>query len=175
MQVSEKSLRDYLSRLQKKHLPNYPIIALSFLDQGDTGYSIHKGGYAIVGEKRIEVQRWLLVDKKQSYIAIRHEIAHFLHVWTGTEVTRFHGKEFKKALQVISPKRWRNDLHWKVTSEIFAAMTKLPEQVKYIVKCKNCDFERLYQRVPAFVRDKKATCPMCQGHDFTIQKVKSII
>lgn len=171
MKVTEKSLRNYLIYLQKKHLNSFPTISLSILSRGDVGYSIIKGGYALVDKKRIEVQKWMLVDKRQAYMVVRHEIAHFLHAWTGQEVTKSHGKEFKKALKIISPKRWKTDLHWKETPEIFAAMTKLPERVKYIAKCKSCDFERLYKRVPAFVRNKKATCPMCKGHDFTIQKV----
>lgn len=76
-------------------------------------------GFA-VGTSAIHVANWILKDECQAKGVIRHEVAHLLQHYEQAGC-RPHGKEFTKALKVVSPNTWRRDRHWYDNAEIAEA------------------------------------------------------
>jgi len=71
----------------------------------------------------IELSRWILVDRKQTLSTIRHELAHALTAICELGGAK-HGKEFTKALKIVSPRTFRRDRHWYDNDSVFKARKK---------------------------------------------------
>ena len=82
------------------------------------------------GRIDIELSRWILVDKTQALRIVRHELAHAL-----TAICKLggakHGKEFTKALKIVSPRTFRKDRHWHDTVTVFKARKKYHPKTKF--------------------------------------------
>ena len=89
-------LRDYLPDL--------------FIDNVIKGYNGEAAGFTI-GVTQVHIAQWMLADASEAKGVVRHEIAHLLQHYEHGEC-RPHGKEFTKALKVVSPTNWRNDWYW---------------------------------------------------------------
>ena len=88
-------------------------------DDKITGFHAEVAGFA-VGTSGIHIANWILKDESQAKAVVRHEVAHLLQHYE-QEDCRPHGKEFTKALKIVSPKTWRKDRYWYDNPEIAKA------------------------------------------------------
>ena len=138
MRITEAAVRKYFRELLEtpriqEYAKQYGTISNFINIQGDVvvrpKLSVVKtvgAGYAGMawGSVKIEISRWILEDKLETRGAVRHELAHLLHVYSRTGGGA-HGKEFRNALKIVSPKTWRKDRHWYPNPAIENARTQI--------------------------------------------------
>ena len=74
----------------------------------------------------LEMSRWILASKTESKRVVRHEIAHILQFLCDyDEQGRWHGKDFTKALKIVSPNNYKrgvnSDRGWHTSTDILKA------------------------------------------------------
>ena len=134
--ISREALRKYylevLTRpavtdvIQKAHSSNKgkpklmdDYVPTCKFDDKIAGFTSKVAGFA-VGTSAIHVANWILKDESQAKAVVRHEVAHLLQRYEHASC-RPHGKEFTKALKIVSPNTWRKDRHWHDSVEIAEA------------------------------------------------------
>jgi len=134
--ISREALRKYylevLTRpavtdvIQKAHSSNKgkpklmdDYVPACKFDDKIAGFTSKVAGFA-VGTSAIHVANWILKDESQAKAVVRHEVAHLLQRYEHASC-RPHGKEFTKALKIVSPNTWRKDRHWHDSVEIAEA------------------------------------------------------
>ena len=158
MKTSIKYLQKYSNSLIDKYWSDMPKVFV-YLDEK---LSRQYGGYAH-GSHSISIPKWMLADKKEAMGTIRHELAHNLIFYLKLGYKILHGKEFKEALRVFSPKNWQSDLHWTETPAITQARIKVginPREHHYLqtrlFTCgnPNCTERHLwgFKRVPDYIK-----------------------
>ena len=74
------------------------------------------GGMA-TGDSLIEISSWILADRDQTALVVRHELAHIIVARCNLKDPD-HGPWFSAACQAISPLTWESDRHWTTTPAI---------------------------------------------------------
>ena len=93
------------TKMYKDFLPELSI------DNTIKGFRAQVAGFT-VGVSQVHIAQWILADESEAKGVVRHEVAHLVqHYQAGGG--RPHGKEFTKALKLVSPKTWRRDRHWR--------------------------------------------------------------
>jgi hypothetical protein len=105
------------NREKPKLMDDY--IPVCQFDDKIIGFNSKVAGFA-VGTSGIHVANWILKDESQAKAVVRHEVAHLLQRYEHASC-RPHGKEFTKALKIVSPNTWRKDRHWHDSVEIAEA------------------------------------------------------
>ena len=89
------------------------------IDNTIKGYAGKAAGCTI-GVTQVHIAQWILADESEAKGVIRHEVAHLVQHYEHGQC-RPHGKEFTKALKIVSPNTWRKDRHWHDNPEIAEA------------------------------------------------------
>ena len=140
MSVGEQTLRNYLvtliqnERIQeflktkapRRKLSNFHP-RLSIVENVAKANASQYAGIA-VGSDRMEISKWICVDKDQAFSTVRHELAHNIKNWCKLPGSH-HGRGFTEALKIVSPRLWRSDRHWKRTPEVEAARAQINPRV----------------------------------------------
>lgn len=74
------------------------------------------GGTAL-SDTRIRISSWILPDRNQTALVVRHELAHIIVARCKLQDSD-HGPWFSAACQAISPLTWESDRHWTTTPAI---------------------------------------------------------
>ena len=80
------------------------------IDNTIKGFRTQVAGFT-VGVSQVHIAQWILADESEAKGVVRHEVAHLVQHYQA-EGGRPHGKEFTKALKLVSPKTWRRDKYW---------------------------------------------------------------
>tara|TARA_Y100001951_G_scaffold28999_1_gene22715 strand:+ start:632 stop:1084 length:453 start_codon:yes stop_codon:yes gene_type:complete len=116
--VTEVIQKAHSSNRDKPKLMEDYIPACQF-DDKITGFNAKVAGFA-VGTSGIHIANWILKDESEAKAVVRHEVAHLVQHYEHGQC-RPHGKEFTKALKIVSPNTWRKDRHWHDNPEIAKA------------------------------------------------------
>jgi hypothetical protein len=115
--VTEIDDYGYRHHNQAKMLQDYmPDLVIDNLIKG---YGGRAAGYTM-GVTQVHIAQWILADESEAKGVVRHEVAHLVQHYEHGQC-RTHGKEFTKALKLVSPTNWRNDRYWHDTPIICKA------------------------------------------------------
>ena len=111
--TKSQHLHENQSQMLRDYLPDLVI------DNTLKGYGGKAAGYTI-GVTQVHIAQWILADESEAKGVVRHEVAHLVqHYEHGP--CRPHGKEFTKALKLVSPTNWRRDKYWHDSPEVAQA------------------------------------------------------
>lgn len=140
MSVRQQTLQNYLETLiqneriqeflktkaPRRKLSNFRP-SLTIVENVAKANASQYAGIAI-GSDRMQISKWICVDKDQAFSTVRHELAHNIKNWCNLPGSH-HGRGFTEALKSVSPRLWRSDRHWKKTPEIEAARSQINPRV----------------------------------------------
>ena len=116
------------NKYQAKMISQF-IPTVSFQSVPGGGYKVtDKAAGVCHGCSHISVADWVLVDKTEAKVTMRHELAHALQHYKYGASVKPHGKEFIEALKAVSPNNWRRDRHYRETPFIVKARSKALKQ-----------------------------------------------
>lgn len=160
-EISKTDLEKYEWQILQKHCPRMPLPSIEIRNEV-TKY----GGLANYGFWTLTTYKWMMKDAEETKGIIRHELAHFIVRYLRMPIKIAHGKEFHKVLKQISPKTWKQDLHWHYTPAIIAARTGKEKKYKrswQIWGCVKCEYQYPYRRVPYYIKAGLSCCPKCKS------------